>query len=88
MAMPEEKDAESKGEALTQLTELDLHCTARHIREYVERFMKGSTEAPNACDGCSYLFKCTGVDGALDPWPSFWKLSDLTGVVISPFRGA
>lgn len=82
--MPE-NDVESKSEHAPELSGLDLHCIARHIREYVERVMKEDAQALNACDGCGYLYQCTGVPNALDPWPSFGKLSKLTGVPIDSF---
>ncbi len=69
------------------LNEKDLQCIARHISEHVESSKHESESGfGRACAECEYALTntCTVKENHTDPWPTFGKLSRITGVSISP----
>ena len=72
-----------------ELTEKELHCLACHISQMLQ-FERGNFDSSHAHDICAYRNNCTEVvrfDGGravrLDPWDTFIKLSNITGVKLS-----
>ena len=65
-----------------KLTEKDLLCLARHIRELV--MMNWNQEANDAesCGGCPLISQCANDNRIVDQWGTFDKLAKLTGVNI------
>lgn len=69
------------------LNEKDLYCIARHISEFVEaEKYDQQVDVAKVCYSCKYAMEstCTEIPGILDPWPTFFKLREATGVSISP----
>lgn len=68
------------------LSEMDLHCIANHINELIDIVWKEEKDAQASCYHCIYSGDCINKYGCLDPWKAFFKLSDITGVYINPFK--
>jgi hypothetical protein len=64
------------------LSDKDLHCIARHIQTLVKLYWHKESMPQKDCQLCAYSNNC-----GVDPWDSFIKLSEITGVRISPHKG-
>ena len=65
-----------------ELTEKDLHCLARHIRELVMLHWNQETNDAESCAGCSAISQCANDHRIVDQWGTIDKLAKLTGVNI------
>jgi hypothetical protein len=93
---PKKKIAELEGRVPAQPNELtpnELECIARHISHYTEVVMKGRENVPDACEECinKWCKQPGSLEGKivdiLDPWPTLFKLSDMTSVPIKVGSG-
>lgn len=60
----------------------DYHCIARHLKIFLQNCRNEEVaDYVAACVECPYV---NGECVPIDPWPSFVKLSSLSGVDLSP----
>lgn len=74
--------------SIPTLTERDLYCIARHVQQHVEETKYDRVaDASGACVECKFMLSgtCKSNPHLADPWPTYGRLRELTGVNISPF---
>lgn len=87
------KETASEVPAQEQLTEKDLYCIARHIKELINFYWRENKEDFNvSCYDCKFSNSCGTPEDknsmgfrVLDPWVAFMKLAKTTGINISRF---
>jgi len=69
---------EAAQEIQGQLNKNELECIFRHLREFILTNWDKKENVPNACYDCNR--HCSASENAVDPWPTFYKLSNLAGM--------
>lgn len=79
---------ENYGLTKDDLTEKDLYCIGKFIQiGVIKSFMHNEKGLDFPCTDCKYLDKCFGDNRESDFWDTFLKLSKLTDLKLSPFKG-
>ncbi len=66
------------------LSDKELCCIGRHLRYFIETNWKHNENEPQACIECPYLNDCYPTGVCTYHWQAFSKLSELSGLRISP----
>ncbi|MFL0198419.1 hypothetical protein ACJDU8_23045 [Clostridium sp. WILCCON 0269] len=80
------KAMNAKLEQQEQLNKGELECIYRHLKMFVFTCWKKKENVPDACIGCNHY--CNEGKKGLDPWPAFYKLSNLADKSYSGSEGA
>lgn len=59
----------------TSITLEDLECIYRHLNMFVQKIWDKKENVLDACEECKHF--CSNDKNILDPWKSFYKLSNL-----------
>lgn len=70
---------------MEELSEKDLYCIAKHIQEFVRTVFHKEKDPEVACYDCRFNKECA--KNECTHYDSFGRLSDITGVKISPLKG-
>ncbi|WP_249175551.1 hypothetical protein [Clostridium tyrobutyricum] len=69
-----------------QLNKGEIECIYRHLKMFVQINWDRKESVPDACVGCSHY--CSEDRQTFNPWPAFYKLSNLTDIPYSGREGA
>lgn len=58
-----------------QLNKEEMECIYRHLKMFVQSNWSNKKNVPDACIGCGHY--CSKDTKTFNPWPTFYKLSDL-----------
>lgn len=76
----------TKLEQQEQLNKGELECIYRHLKMFIFTCWDKKKNVPDACVGCGHY--CSENKQTLNPWPAFYKLSNLIDTSYSGGQGA